>query len=339
MTLSPWETRDGPLDVEAMFGRRAPVVLEIGYGNGDFLVRMAREQPERDFLGVEIAWASTTRALSRVRRSGLTNVRLLQGDAVFLLRRVLPADALDAVVINFSDPWPKPRHHGRRLIQPGFLETLFQAMQPGAPLTIATDHAEYADWIAETLEAQNRFENTRASTRVDAIPGRSPTRYEAKALRAGVPIHYFLWRKPAEAPSSPPTPIDKVADMPNMTYRGSIDAEALSLPEPPVRAERRGGETVHIKYTALYRNAERGTWLVETLVQEEAFSQHVALLLAPRPDDHWVLKPSSLGQPRPTWGVKCAVGRLGAWLLETQPGLELQGNTTGLEMPSETEAS
>ncbi|MFI6266457.1 tRNA (guanosine(46)-N7)-methyltransferase TrmB [Micromonospora sp. NPDC051006] len=176
----------GPVDLAAMFGRHAPVVLEIGSGMGETTAAMAGADPGRDYLAVEVHTPGIANLLDLVERRGLGNVRVARGDALELVRR-LPVDSLDAVHIFFPDPWPKARHHKRRLVQPAHVALLRSRLAPGGTLHCATDWAEYAEVMRATLDADPEL--------VDPHGGFAPrpahrpvTKFERRALTAGRPI-------------------------------------------------------------------------------------------------------------------------------------------------------
>lgn len=154
------EYAENPLDLPAVFGRRAPVTLEIGFGNGESLAEMARAMPERDFLGIEVHRPGVGRLLSRIEDLGLANVRVMCHDAVEVLRHRIPPGSLDTVQIFFPDPWHKKRHHKRRLIQPEFVSLLATRIRPGGTLHLATDWENYARHMLEILNASPAFRNT-----------------------------------------------------------------------------------------------------------------------------------------------------------------------------------
>lgn len=183
-----------PLDLAALFGRRAPVVLEIGFGMGDATAAMAAADPGRDYLAVEVHTPGIANLLSLVERLGLTNVRIARGDALDLLRYMLPPDRLAAVHVFFPDPWPKARHHKRRLIQPAHVALLRSRLVPGGVLHCATDWAEYAESMLEVLSADPGLVNT--------YPGYAPrpayrpvTKFERRAHRAGRPSFDLIFRR------------------------------------------------------------------------------------------------------------------------------------------------
>ena len=171
-----------PLDLAGLFGREAPVVLEIGFGMGDATAAMAAADPARGYLGVEVHTPGIGNLLALVDERGLANVRVAHGDAMELVHRIAPG-SLDAVHVFFPDPWPKARHHKRRLIQPGNVAVLRERLRPGGVLHCATDWPEYAVAMAETLDADPGLR------RLPATPhGRPVTKFEQRGAVAGRPI-------------------------------------------------------------------------------------------------------------------------------------------------------
>ncbi|MGW4947068.1 tRNA (guanosine(46)-N7)-methyltransferase TrmB [Actinoplanes sp. NPDC004185] len=169
-----------PLDLVELFGRDAPKVLEIGFGMGDTTAAMAAADPGRDYLAVEVHTPGIGNLLALIGERGLTNVRVAHGDAMELVRR-LPAGSLDAVHAFFPDPWPKARHHKRRLIQPANVALLRERLRPGGTLHCATDWAHYAEAMAETLDADPGLANAH-----DGFAPRPAHRPETKFERRGV---------------------------------------------------------------------------------------------------------------------------------------------------------
>ena len=180
---------DGALDLDQAFGRRAPRTLEIGFGMGDALLDLAQAHPERDFLGVEVYPPGIGRFLLRVEQAGLGNVRVVCADAVEVLGRHLPPGSLDELLVLFPDPWPKKRHHKRRLVNAAFLALAARVLVPGGRLHIATDWADYAQAIAELLAGNADF-----SAEADTA-ARPPTKYERRGERLGHAIVDFCLRR------------------------------------------------------------------------------------------------------------------------------------------------
>ena len=174
---------DGPFDPAALFGRPAPLVLEIGSGMGDATAAMAAADPDRDYLAVEVHTPGIANLLDLVERHALGNVRVARGDALDLVR-VMPEGSLDGVHVYFPDPWPKARHHKRRIIQPVHVALLRSRLVPGGTLHCATDWAEYAESMRETLTADPELVDTHGG--FAPRPAHRPvTKFERRALTAG----------------------------------------------------------------------------------------------------------------------------------------------------------
>jgi len=177
-----------PIDLERAFGRAAPKVLEIGFGMGETTASIAAAHPGIDYLCVEVHTPGVGSLLKRIDALGLRNVRVIQHDAVEVLERMIPPASLDGVHIFSPDPWPKKRHHKRRLIQAAFVALLASRMKAGAYLHVATDWEHYALQILATLTEAPAFANT-----ADGFAPRPATRPETKFERRGVELGHRVW--------------------------------------------------------------------------------------------------------------------------------------------------
>jgi tRNA (guanine-N7-)-methyltransferase len=178
--------RDEPLALAALFGRDAPCTLEIGFGNGANLVALARAHPERDYLGVEVHRPGVGRLLLALEQEELSNVRVVCHDAVEVLERQIAPGSLAEILILFPDPWPKKRHHKRRLVQPAFLALAERALAAEGMLRLATDWEPYALEMLAHLSAAPRLSNLAAGGGFVARPAeRAPTRFELRGTRLG----------------------------------------------------------------------------------------------------------------------------------------------------------
>jgi tRNA (guanine-N7-)-methyltransferase len=188
------EPATAPLDFPAIFGRRASVVLEIGFGMGETTAAIAAAQTDIDFLGVEMHLPGVGALLRRIDEQGLTNLRVLRHDAVDVVASMIAPATLAGIHVFFPDPWPKKRHHKRRLLQPAFVRELALRLAPGGYLHVATDWDDYAQEILATLTAEPLFENTAA----DFAPRpayRPLTKFEARGLRLGHGVHDLIFRR------------------------------------------------------------------------------------------------------------------------------------------------
>jgi tRNA (guanine-N7-)-methyltransferase len=178
------------LDLDAVFGRRAPRIMEIGFGNGETLVTLARSHPERDYLGVDVYEPGIGRLLAALAEAGLGNVRVLRGDAVDVLRESIAPESLDAVLLLFPDPWPKKRHHKRRLVQPEFVALAATRLVPGGVFCLATDWQSYAEHMLAVLEAEDALANTAGRGNFCTGPADRP---ETKFERRGTRLGHAVW--------------------------------------------------------------------------------------------------------------------------------------------------
>ncbi len=183
-----------PLEAESWFGRAGrPLVCEIGCGTGTSTLAMAQAEPGIDVIAVEVYRRGLAQLLSAIDREGVTNIRLIRGDGVDVLEHLIPTGALTGVRVFFPDPWPKSRHHKRRLLQPATIALIADRLRPGGVLHAATDHAGYAEQIAEAGDAEPRLRRAAPDESLPISVRRPVTKYETKARDAGSPVTELLW--------------------------------------------------------------------------------------------------------------------------------------------------
>ncbi len=177
---------DPPLDL----------VVEVGFGRGEFLLELARKRPEVAHVGIELSRKRVLKMARRLARTPLRNVRLVAAPAEQVLAETLAADAVETFWINFPDPWPKKRHHRRRLLTPEVVAVLARALRPGGELHVATDHVGYAEVIDAALSGESRLVNAFAPARyLPDVPGRTPTAYELEWRSEERPLHFWTYRR------------------------------------------------------------------------------------------------------------------------------------------------
>jgi tRNA (guanine-N7-)-methyltransferase len=178
------------------FGRDAPLILEIGFGNGESLAQMALQAPEEDFLGVEVHRPGVGHLLLKVAELGLRNVRVYCADAVDVLQHRIPSNSLHRVHVFFPDPWQKKRHHKRRLVNAGFVALVADRLKPGGVLHCATDWEDYALHMLAVLEASARLRNQAGKGCIgERTAGRPLTKFEARGQRLGHGVWDLLFEK------------------------------------------------------------------------------------------------------------------------------------------------
>lgn len=181
-----------PLELNRVFPTRQPVILEIGFGNGESLVHMASNHPQFNYLGIEVHRPGVGHLLLMLEREGLTNVKVFCADAVEILQTILPERSLRRINIFFPDPWPKKRHHKRRLIQTGFIQLLAGKLENQGLLHLATDWRDYAEHMRQVLANCPEFHRIDCQS---VIPPRPPTKYERKGMKLGHPVIDLVYLK------------------------------------------------------------------------------------------------------------------------------------------------
>jgi tRNA (guanine-N7-)-methyltransferase len=190
------ENGDGMLDFSRIFGRQAPLVLEIGFGNGESLVALAAAHPAHDHLGLEVHPPGVGHLLLRCDTERLQNVRVICDDAVQVLQRRVPDASLDQVLLYFPDPWPKKRHHKRRIVQPEFIALVARKLKSGGTLRMASDWQPYAEHMLATVGSCDLLRNESATDDYVARPdSRPPTRFECRGQRLGHGVWDLAFRR------------------------------------------------------------------------------------------------------------------------------------------------
>ncbi|HEY5994184.1 MAG TPA: tRNA (guanosine(46)-N7)-methyltransferase TrmB [Gallionellaceae bacterium] len=187
-----------PLDLDAVFGRTAPKILEIGFGMGETTAAIAQAHPQNDYLAIEVHSPGVGSLLKQIGEMNLTNVRIIQHDAVDVLQHMIADQALDGTHIFFPDPWHKARHKKRRLIQPPLVAFLTQKLKPGGYIHVATDWQDYAEQVLAVLNAEPLLQNTAPVTGYAPRPDYRPlTKFEQRGLRLGHGVWDMLFRRKA----------------------------------------------------------------------------------------------------------------------------------------------
>ena len=183
-----------PLDFDRLFGRRAPRVLDVGFGMGETTATMAQRRSDLDFLAIDVHGPGVGSLLKRIDEGALSNVRVMKHDAVEVVAAMIPPASLSGVHVFFPDPWPKKRHHKRRLLTPPFVHELALRLAPAGCLHVATDWEEYAQEVLATLDAESLLENT-ADGFAPRPDDRPLTKFEARGLKLGHGVRDLVFRR------------------------------------------------------------------------------------------------------------------------------------------------
>jgi tRNA (guanine-N7-)-methyltransferase len=284
----PWRKVERPIDWPGQFGSSVPLDVEIGFGNGEFLVRRAQQRPERHFIGIELEWASVQRALQRIAQAQAANVRLLLADARVALQRLFEPLALQRVYSLFPCPWPKERHAKHRLFSHAFLTLLNSRLQPHGKVYVVTDHDPYLHWVLEQIPGSG-FEG---DWRVIAPHFR--TKYERKWVAGGQQEFYELRLQKVAHHAVP------------LTKETDVQARRVEQfnPRQLKLCALQGPITVRCR-DFLY-DPERRKVMIAVLVAEADLTQEFWIEIACR-GDHWTIRPARGCGVVPTPGVQRAV--------------------------------
>lgn len=304
----PW-----PVDWAELFGADRPLILEIGFGQGETLLHLAQQHPDANIIGLEVSNRCLTKVEGRIERLGLRHVRVIHTPAETALHHLFEPATIREVHINFPDPWFKSRHEHRRLMQRDTVRVLVSRLQTGGRLYLATDIREYAEMAHDLLSETPGLDNLLQTPWGDTLPGRIVTKYERRARREGRPCYYFAYQR-SDLPA-PHIPVIKELPMPHVVIETPLSLEAMRAAFASVEQHR--DEThIHLQFVYLGERA----LLFEVYVKEPTIDQHVALLLIARDQpDEYTLQLSTLGHPRPTAGIHTATNLLADWLLSLHP--------------------
>lgn len=315
-----------PTDWAALFGREAPLILEIGFGGGGFLVDLAQRRPDANIIGLEISRPALQKVALKLHKRGMEHVRLVQGGGLQLLWCCLAPDSLAEIYVNFSDPWPK--HVDRRLVDDRFLRLAASRLAPAGQLDIATDHADYAEQITGCLGRASFLRSRLAAPFVTSDPGRHQTKYELKGLAEGRTCHYYKYEKVASPPVAE-FAIPEEYEMPHIILQTTLTLPQVKAQFSPFHQP--AGPEGHIRFMQLFENVRDQSLLVETHVGEVAVTQHLGLSIRQRTPGELILGLADFGFPRPTLGTHVAIQYLADWLMTLDPaGAIIQSNLRSL---------
>lgn len=309
----PW-----PTDWDSLFGSSHPLILEIGFGYGQYLIHLAQSRPDHHVIGLEVANRCLSATEAAVERLRLPNVRLIHGTAEMALRHLFEPESISEIHVNFPDPWFKHRHGHRRLMQRDTLDVIVSRLTPDGRLFLATDIYEYAAMCADLFAETPGLDNLLDAPWVTSMPERGViTRYEAKALQLGETCHYFALRRTDTPVFLPPVIKDEI--MPHIVFENPLTLDDMLARYE--RSEHVEGDTI-IRFMDGYRG--RVALLIEVFIKEPTIEQHVAFIILQRDQPgEFTLQLSSLGHARSTVGVHRAAALLGDWLAGLHPDTQI----------------
>lgn len=302
--LLPWRRLAHPVDWPAAFGRRAPLHLEVGFGDGRFTARRALAEPDDDFVGLEVSGTSVLRAWRRMRRDGVRNVRLLKAPAEVAVRQLFAPGTLASITVNFPDPWPKDRHEEHRLLRVPFFRLAATRLQPGGEIRLASDHEPYVAFAVAEAERSGVARRERRAPPPEVFE----TKYALKWRAQGKPLHYEAFV--LDGSGLPvPAPIPRSDPMPHALLTGALPADAPF--EKLVVAADGGHVIVHEAARALGRDDR---WLFRVTIDEGELVQQLLVVAQRREGDELIVRLESFGDPLITPAARAAVGAVTDWL-------------------------
>lgn len=291
-----------PLNWENIFERKAPLAVEIGFGNGDFLIDWAAQKPEWNFVGIELSMESMIRIQKRLHRKGITNIRPLRDDARFSLREFFPENSLRQVIMNFPDPWPKERHKDRRLLNEDFTEILGAVLEVNGYYELVTDQ----EWYAEHAHALFRESPCFEVAPVETNPPRPViTKYEQKWREMGRSSYRVLARKTQTAAA-----INRLledADMPHAFVEKEINFAAI---EKLTGLEHSQAEQLFV-VKDVFGDADQNRFLLRAIAKDGAFRQGFYIVIKRHDDHRWLARLDTTVVPYRTPAVKMAIRKIG----------------------------
>lgn len=325
--LLPWRRYAFPLEWSAQFPHHdpaSPLHLEVGFGDGRYTVRRALEEPESRFVGLEISSASLQRGLKRVRREGVTNVKLLKVGAEFAVRHLFAPGSLASVTVNFPDPWPKERHEENRLLRAGFFRLTASRLAPGGAVLLATDHPDYLAFAQEQARASGVFGLEEA----DPPPAVFETKYALKWKGQGKRLFYQVFRYTGAAVPDAPG-LRREETMPHAFLTGALPPELrFSKQVTPYG----GGHVILHEVARSLGSDDAGVdgagygekWLVRATVDEPELRQQVLVSVRARGSGGLIVGLEPFGDPVVTEVVHGAVHAVTQWLLSLPADLRLE---------------
>jgi tRNA (guanine-N7-)-methyltransferase len=187
---------NSPLSVETIFEQAAPLTVEIGFGDGESLAKMAQASPDRNFIGIEVHKAGVGHLMLKLKEDEIPNVRIYCGDAIEILETLIPDQSIDTINLFFADPWPKKKHHKRRIVRNSFIDLIVKKLREDGKFHAATDWEDYAEQMMEVLSADPRVENCAGKNNFIERPENRPeTKFERRGIRLGHSIRDLLFKR------------------------------------------------------------------------------------------------------------------------------------------------
>ena len=300
--------------------------MEIGFGDARYLIRLALESPDSNFIGLEISNYALDRARRTVNQSGIQNVRLIRARAFMFLWLVCENTSLQDIYVNFPDPWPKAAHKNRRLINTGFLDLVAARMVAGSKIRIATDDSAYASSIDRRMRKSPYFEDVEDGGVEITTKSSLRTKYELKALRDDRTCYYFKRRRNTLETHNE-IPRLEVLNMPHVIISTPLPLMEIGHLYEPANYST---EDIHVRFVDFFHSVQYDQAVVDTYISEGELEQRVLLTIKGKSKDRFVINMRETGFPRPTPATHFALRCLAELIVALHAKAEILGHNLKL---------
>ena len=313
-------------DWAELFGAERPLIVEIGFGNADYLIALAQANPDCNVVGFEVSTQSVYKAERKIRKHKLTNVLAIYSRGETAINHLFEPQSIREIHINYPDPWFKTRHAGRRIMQADMLLAMTSRLEIGGLLYLATDIVDYAEMSHELFVEAKGLNNELNAPWVNDFPERLiTTKYEEKGIREGRPGNYFKYRRNESV--IPDVPVMEEWTVPHVVIKTPMTSQEIASAVEKVTFHK--GEYIHVAVFNGFWNINNDSVLFEVNIDEPTIEQHIALSLRHREDkDDYILRYATFGMPRPTEGMHFATSSLAQWLVDLHPDAEIVADRT-----------
>jgi len=316
---------DWSTDWTALFGVERPLIVEIGFGNGDYLIALAKQYPDHNVIGFEISTPSLEKAEKKIRKLKLDNAVAIHSRGETAINHLFEQQSIRQIHINYPDPWFKSRHAGRRIMQRDMLDAIVSRLEIGGLFYLATDIIDYAEMSHELLVETPGLTNLLDENWVNEFPERLiTTKYEEKGYREGRDGHFFKYRR-NENPI-PDVPVMEEWTVPHVVIKTTMKPQEIAA---AVTKEAFHKGDIHVAVFNGFWNPQHNSVLFEINIEEPTIEQHIALSLRHREEnDDYILRYATFGMPRPTEGMHFATSTLAQWIVDLHPDAEIIADRT-----------
>ena len=317
---------DWATDWTALFGLERPLIVEIGFGNGDYLMALAKANPDCNVIGFEISTQSLEKAEKKIRKLKLDNAVAIHSRGETAINHLFEQESIRQIHINYPDPWFKSRHAGRRIMQRDMLDAIVSRLEIGGLFYLATDIVEYAEMSHELLVETPGLTNLLDVPWTNEFPERLiTTKYEEKGIREGRPGNYFKYRRNEN--SIPDVPVLEEWTVPHVVIKTPMSPQEIAAAVTKDAFHK--GDYIHVAVFNGFWNPTYDSVLFEINIDEPTIEQHIALSLRHREEsDDYILRYATFGMPRPTEGLHFATASLAQWIVNLHPDAEIVADRT-----------